>query len=488
MSKVAIEGLEPKLVWEYFYGITQVPHPSKKEEKIRAHVREFATSNNFEFVEDEVGNIVIKVPATSGCENAPTIVIQGHIDMVCEKNKGTDHDFDNDPLKIYRDGDWITAEGTTLGADNGIGVAAGMAVATDPSVIHGPLELLCTVDEETGMTGVNALQPGFITGKTLLNLDSEEDGAFYVGCSGGQDTRGYFELELTEADNSLTSYELMITGLKGGHSGLDIANGRANAIRLLAQLLNRIENEVNFELASISGGSLRNAIPREAEVTILIDNNDAKKIKEISDKFVSDTLLEFNVNDPGLEVLFTQKDSSNAKMFTKEFTSNLIKVLLASPHGITAMSPDIPGLVETSTNLATVDITDSQLVIGTSQRSAIDSAKWHISNAVKSVFELGGAVNVDTGDGYPGWQPNMDSELLKISKEVFYDLNNKEPEIKAIHAGLETGLLGAKYPGLDMISFGPTIEGAHSPDERLHIADTAKFYELVKAILLRYAK
>ncbi len=488
MSKTAIEGLEPKLVWEYFYGITQVPHPSKKEEKIRAHVREFAQKNNFEFNEDAVGNIVIKVPATEGYENAPTVVIQGHIDMVCEKNKGTEHDFDNDPLKIYRDGDWITAEGTTLGADNGIGVAAGMAVATDSSVVHGPLELLCTIDEETGMTGVNALQPGFITGKTLLNLDSEEDGAFYVGCSGGQDTRGYFELELTEADNGLTSYELMITGLKGGHSGLDIANGRANAIRLLAQLLNRIKNEVNFELASISGGSLRNAIPREAEVTILIDNNDAKKIKEISDKFVSDTLLEFNVNDPGLEVLFTQKDSSNAKMFTKEFTSNLIKVLLASPHGITAMSPDIPGLVETSTNLATVDITDSQLVIGTSQRSAIDSAKWHISNAVKSVFELGGAVNVDTGDGYPGWQPNMDSELLKISKEVFYDLNNKEPEIKAIHAGLETGLLGAKYPGLDMISFGPTIEGAHSPDERLHIADTAKFYELVKAILLRYAK
>ncbi len=488
MSKAAIEGLEPKLVWEYFYGITQVPHPSKKEEKIRAHVREFATSNNFEFVEDEVGNIVIKVPATSGHENAPTIVIQGHIDMVCEKNKGTDHDFDNDPLKIYRDGDWITAEGTTLGADNGIGVAAGMAVATDPSVIHGPLELLCTVDEETGMTGVNALQPGFITGMTLLNLDSEEDGAFYVGCSGGQDTRGYFELDYTNSDSNLVTYELMLTGLKGGHSGLDVANGRANAIRLLAQLLNRIEAEVEFDLATISGGSLRNAIPREAEVTMLINPTDEIKVKEILQKFVADTFLEFSVNDPGLEILFSKKDSNAEKILTKEFVSNLIKVLLSAPHGISAMSPDIPGLVETSTNLATIDVIDNQLVIGTSQRSAIDSAKWHISNMVKAVFELGGADKVDTGDGYPGWQPNMDSELLKISKEVYKEMNNSEPEIKAIHAGLETGLLGAKYTGIDMISFGPTIEGAHSPDERLNIPATAKFYELVKAILLRYTK
>jgi len=488
MSKSAIEGLEPKLVWEYFYGITQVPHPSKKEEKIRAHVREFATSNNFEFVEDKVGNIVIKVPATKGYENAPTVVIQGHIDMVCEKNKGTAHDFENDPLKIYRDGDWITAEGTTLGADNGIGVAAGMAAATDPSVIHGPLELLCTVDEETGMTGVNALQPGFITGRTLLNLDSEEDGAFYVGCSGGQDTRGYFELDFLNNETNLTSYELMLTGLKGGHSGLDVANGRANAIRLLAQLLNRIESDVEYELAAISGGSLRNAIPREAEATMLINPTDENKVKEILDKFVADTLLEFNVNDPGLKILFTKKELKVEKILSKEFTNNLIKVLLATPHGIMAMSPDIPDLVETSTNLATISVIDNQLVIGTSQRSAIDSAKWNISNMVKAVFELGGAEKVDTGDGYPGWQPNMDSQLLKVSKEVYYELNSSEPKIKAIHAGLETGLLGAKYPGLDMISFGPTIEGAHSPDERLNIPATVKFYDLLKAVLLRYTK
>jgi len=486
MSKIAIEGLEPKLVWEYFYGITQVPRPSKKEEKIRAHMREFATNNNFNFVEDEVGNILIKVPATPGYENAPTIVIQGHLDMVCEKNKSTIHNFENDPLKIYRDDDWITAEGTTLGADNGIGVSAGMAVATDPSVIHGPLELLCTIDEETGMTGVNALKPGFIIGKTLLNLDSEEDGAFYVGCSGGQDTRGIFELEYTNNNTNFNTYNLMITGLKGGHSGLDIANGRANAIRLLAQLLNRIELAVEFELSFISGGSLRNAIPREAEVILLINPKDELKVSEICNKFVADALLEFNVNDSGLKVQFVKTDEKVEKIFKKEFVINLIKVLLAAPHGIMAMSPDIPDLVETSTNLATIGIVDNQLIIATSQRSAINSAKWNISNMLKSVFELGNAIKIETSDGYPGWQPNMDSQLLKISKQVYKELNNSEPKIKAIHAGLETGLLGAKYPGIDMISFGPTIEGAHSPDERLNIPATIKFYNLVKAILLKY--
>jgi dipeptidase D len=487
MSKEAIEGLEPKLVWEYFYGITQVPHPSKKEEKIRKHVRQFATDNNFKFEEDAVGNIVIHVPATSGHENAPTVVLQGHLDMVCEKNKETEHDFDNDPLKIYRDGEWITAEGTTLGADNGIGVAAAMAIATDPDAVHGPLELLCTIDEETGMTGVNALQPGFITGKTLLNLDSEEDGTFYVGCSGGQDTRGVFKIETENANPKYATYNLMITGLKGGHSGLDIANGRANAIKLLAQLVNRIDSEIDFSISNITGGSLRNAIPREAEVTLMIAPEHETKVKEIADKFVKDALLEFNVNDPGLIVKFDKVENSVEKVFTKEFTNRLINILLATPHGIMAMSPDIPGLVETSTNLATVEVKDNELIIGTSQRSAIDSAKWNVSNAVKAVFELGKAELIDTGDGYPGWQPNMNSELLKISKEVYQEMFGNKPEIKAIHAGLETGLLGAKYPGLDMISFGPTIEGAHSPDERLNIPTTEKFYNLLKAILLRFA-
>lgn len=486
MSQKAIEGLKPELIWNYFYGITQVPHPSKKEEKIRAHVREFAKQHNFEFVEDKVGNIVIKVPATKGYENKPVIVLQGHVDMVCEKNKGTDHDFENDPLKIIRDGDWITAEGTTLGADNGIGVAAAMALATDPDCVHGPLEILCTVDEETGMTGVNELQPGFISGRTLLNMDSEEDGAFYVGCSGGQDTVGLFEIQAADIKDEFKSYELMVTGLKGGHSGLDIHQQRANAIKLLARLLHRLE-EIKYKISEITGGSLRNAIPREAEATIFIYPADENRVIEIINKFVEDSLLEYKTTDNGLKVIFKKKEVKLRKAFRKKFTRKIINTLLAMPHGVIAMSPDIPGLVETSTNLATLKMEDGKIKIGTSQRSSIDPAKMNIAYAVASVLSLAGG-EVIIGDSYPGWQPNMDSELLKKCKTLYKTNYGQEPAIKAIHAGLETGLLGAKFPGIDMISFGPTIEGAHSPDERVNIPAVAKFYDIAKSILKLYAE
>lgn len=486
MSQTAIEGLKPELIWKYFYGITQVPRPSKKEEKARAHVREFAKEHKFEFTEDKTGNIVIKVPATKGYEDKPVIVLQGHVDMVCEKNKGTVHDFENDPIKVLREGDWITADGTTLGADNGIGVAAAMALATDPEAVHGPLEILCTVDEETGMTGVNELQPGFITGRTLLNMDSEEDGAFYVGCSGGQDTVGIFEIQATDVKEGLQPYELMVTGLKGGHSGLDIHQQRANAIKLLARLLHRLE-EVKYKIAEMSGGSLRNAIPREAEAIILIDTADEQKVKEIISKFIEDSLLEHKTTDSGLKVVFEKKETKYKKVFRKKFARKIINALLAMPHGVIAMNPDIPGLVETSTNLATLKMEDGKIKIGTSQRSSIDSAKMNIAYAVAAVLGLAGG-DVIIGDSYPGWQPNMDSELLKKCKALYKANYGNEPAIKAIHAGLETGLLGAKYPGIDMISFGPTIEGAHSPDEKVNITAVAKFYDIAKAIVKAYAE
>ncbi|MCF8242065.1 MAG: aminoacyl-histidine dipeptidase [Melioribacteraceae bacterium] len=486
MAKDAIEGLEPKLLWESFYGITRVPRPSKKEEKIREHVIKWAEENNFNFREDQTGNIVIDVPATPGYENKPIIVLQGHLDMVCEKNKGTEHDFDNDPIEIMKEGDWIKAKGTTLGADNGIGVAAAMAAALDPEMVHGPLEILCTVDEETGMTGVGGLSSNFLKGKTLLNMDSEEDGAFYVGCAGGQDTVGVFDIQTTDPKKGMKPYELTVTGLKGGHSGLDIANGRANAIRLLAQLLHRL-SEVNFRIAHIDGGSLRNAIPREAEVIIFIDPQDEDKINNISDKFVKESVLEFTSTDPGLVVNFKKVDNKYHEVFRKKFAKKLISCLLAIPHGIMAMNHDIPGLVDTSTNLATVKIEGDSVKVGTSQRSSIESAKINITNMVASVFELADA-EVKIGDGYPGWQPNMKSELLKTGKKVFAEQFGVEPEVKAIHAGLETGLLGSKYPGMDMISFGPTIEGAHSPDEKINVVTVEKFYKLLKGILAEYAK
>ena len=315
MAESAIKGLSPELVWKRFYEITRVPRPSKKEEKIREHLRSFLKQQNISFNEDKAGNIVAKVPATAGYENSPTVVLQGHVDMVCEKNKDTKHDFDNDPIEIKREDGWITAEGTTLGSDNGIGVAAALAVINDKDVIHGPIEILMTVDEETGMTGANYLESDLITGKILLNMDSEEDGAFYVGCSGGQDTIGIFEIQYTDVKDGFEPYELMVTGLKGGHSGLDIHQQRANAIKLLGRLLHRLE-EIKYKVADMNGGSLRNAIPREAETTILIDPADEKKVKEMVDKFVEDRinlLLEFNK-------VFLIKNLCRLYFYDKRFT------------------------------------------------------------------------------------------------------------------------------------------------------------------------
>ncbi len=485
MGKEVIEGLEPKLLWEYFYEMTQIPRPSKKEEKIRKWAKDFARKHNFDFSEDEVGNIVIRVPATEGYENAPTVVLQGHVDMVCEKNNDKVHDFDNDPLTVKRDGDWITADGTTLGADNGIGVAAAMAIATDPEAKHGPLELLLTIDEETGMTGANALKPGFITGKTLLNLDSEEDGTFYVGCAGGVDTVGTFEIVYSdEQAENLKPYKIEITGLQGGHSGLDIHRGRANAIKLLAYLLNRLD--VDFKLAEIGGGSLRNAIPREAYAVILLNENEAEKVRQIAADFEANAKSEYEGKEENVIVKFSVSENSYDKHFANDFKDTIINTLLALPHGVISMSASIEGLVETSTNLATVKMDGNKLTVGTSQRSSIDFAKENIASTVAAVFKLAGA-DVEIGGGYPGWQPNMNSEILGIAKKVYENKFGSIPEIKAIHAGLECGLLSAKYPGTDMISFGPTIEGAHSPTERVNIPAVQKFYDLLKNILVELA-
>lgn len=485
MSQQAIEGLKPELIWKRFYELTQIPRPSKKEGKVLEYLRKFAKDNQIEMKEDKVGNIVMFLPATKGYENTPKVVLQGHVDMVCEKNKGTEHDFENDPLKIRRDGDWIRATGTTLGADNGIGVAAALAVVHDETVVHGPVEILCTIDEETGMTGVNNLEPGFISGKILLNMDSEEDGTFYVGCAGGQDTIGYLPLEFVSTGSGKTAFELMVTGLSGGHSGLDIHRGRGNAIKLLARLLNDLKS-CGIEIAELKGGSLRNAIPREAEAVILIDPSVENSVKNKIAGFIEKALLEYKVTDPGLAVKFEKAATMPEQVMSGKTFNSVMNLIYAMPHGVMAMSPDIEGLVESSTNLAVVATEKGKLRVATSQRSSIESAKKNIVQAVKSVFELVGA-EITEGDGYPGWQPNMDSELLKISKEVSKNLFGKEPEIKAIHAGLETGLLGAKYPGLDMISFGPTIMDAHSPDERVNIPDVEKFYNLLKGILAKIA-
>ena len=482
MSDKAIMGLDPEIVWQRFYEISQVPRPSKKEEKILRYLRNIAKELSLKIKEDSVGNMVMSVKATPGYENAKTVVLQSHVDMVCEKNKGTDHDFNNDPITLVRDGDWIRAEGTTLGSDNGIGIAASIAVASDRDVIHGPLELLFTVDEETGLTGANNLRPGFITGKTLLNLDSEEGGSFYVGCSGGQDTVGIFEIEEMNASKGLAAYDLLVGGLKGGHSGLDIHVGRANAIKLLGRFLNKLEG-INHQVAEITGGSKRNAIPREAEATVLLNPSDEEIVKKMVNTFFEEAMMEYQKNDGGLKIELIKKEKSFDTVFTKDFLVKMVNVILALPHGVIAMSSDIPDLVETSTNLATIVREGGKITIETSQRSSIEGAKHYIASSVESLFKLTDA-EIFSGSGYPGWKPNLNSEILRISKEVYEKLFEKEPQIKAIHAGLECAILGERYPGLDMVSFGPTIRGAHSPDERVSIIEVERFYDLLKAILL----
>lgn len=483
----AIDGLAPAVIWNRFYEISQIPRPSKHEERIRLYLRNFAGTNNLEFKEDKVGNIVITIPPKPGFENVPGVVLQSHVDMVCEKNKNTDHDFYNDPINLVRDGEWIKADGTTLGADNGIGVAAALAIATDNNFNHGPIELLFTVDEETGLTGAYNLEPGFIKGKFLLNLDTEEDGFYYVGCAGGMDTMGSFKIESAQIDDTWLPYTIFVSGLKGGHSGINISDKRANAIKLLALLLNKLK-VIDYYVVIISGGSKRNAIAREAEAQILIKSEYEAVLREKINEFSLESVLEFKSTDRDLKITFEKSESGKTgTVYTKDFTSKILNVLLSMPHGVVSMSPDIPGLVETSTNLATVVVENELMKIGTSQRSSIESAKKNIAASVKAVFDLAGA-EVIVGDGYPGWQPNLDSKLLRLSRKVFKDLFGQTPELKAVHAGLECGILGDKYPGLEMISFGPTIEGAHSPDEKVKIEDVEKFYRLLKAILVEVSK
>lgn len=486
MANSIIEDLEPSTLWTRFYEISQIPRPSKGEEQIRAYLRNFAAVRNLKMKEDKVGNIVIFLEPTKGFEKAPTAVLQSHVDMVCEKNKEKVHDFNSDPIKLVRDGEWIKADGTTLGADNGIGVAAALAIASDYTIDHGPIELLFTVDEETGLTGANNLQNGYIKGKYLLNLDTEEDGAFYVGCSGGLDTAGSFKIDWTDSNKNYIPVLLTVSGLKGGHSGINIVDKRANAIKLLAYLLNELL-KFDYQVGYISGGSKRNAIPREAEALIFINPDDQAKIRENINEFSLAAVLEFKGVDDSVKIAIENKDENIVgRAYSKEFFIKVLNTLLAIPHGTIAMSVDIPGLVETSTNLATITTEENFLIIGTSQRSSIESAKKNIAASVKSVFDLAGAA-VKNSDGYPGWQPNLDSDLLKISRRAFIETFDKEPEMKAVHAGLECGILGDKFPGIEMVSFGPTIEGAHSPDEKVNIPAVERFYDLLKAILVDIA-
>ena len=476
MSK-EITNLEPKALWDHFYQLTQIPRPSKKEVRIQEFMMNFGKSLGLETIKDETGNIIIRKPATPGMENRKGVVLQGHLDMVPQKNNDTKHDFENDPIDAYIDGDWVTAKGTTLGADNGIGVAAAMTVLADKNLQHGPIEALFTCDEETGMTGAFGLKPDVLKGDILLNMDSEDEGELYVGCAGGVDASIEFEYEQVIVPSGMKAFDLVVSGLKGGHSGMDIILGLGNANKLLVRFLKYAVTELDVRLAGINAGGLRNAIPREGTATIVVPEENADALKKAVAEYEAVYKTELVSREPNLS--FVAKEAEMPKSLIDEAVQDgLIDSVNACPNGVIRMSDDMPGLVETSTNLASVKSENGTVSIQCLLRSSVDSAKQYLSERIDSVFSLAGATVVFAG-GYPGWKPNMASPILKQMQNIYNDKYGKVPEIKAIHAGLECGLLGAIYPNWDMISFGPTIRSPHSPDEKVHIASVKKFWDFL---------
>jgi len=473
MSK-ALNNLEPRSLWTYFENICGIPHPSKKEAAIVEYVKGVGETLGLETQTDHVGNVVIRKPATPGMEDRKTVILQGHLDMVPQKNNDTAHDFEKDPIKAYVDGDWVKAEGTTLGADNGIGVAAALAVLEAKDIRHGPLECLFTVDEETGMTGAFELKPGFIKGDILINMDSEDEGELYIGCAGGIDTNAFFDYKEEPTPGNHQAYMVEVKGLKGGHSGLDIHLGRGNAIKLLNRLLWKAHRDSGMRLSSVNGGSLRNAIPREASAVVTIPEDSAAGFEKLAGDLYTDGKNELNSADPDVQLKLTNTDLPK-KVMDNAVAKNIFNAVYSTPNGVIRMDSDMPGVVETSTNLAILKSNQGVVEAATLQRSSVDSAKQDLCNMMRTVFEMAGARVEQTGE-YPGWKPNVNSPILKTMTKVYEQLHNKTPQQKVIHAGLECGILGGTFPHLDMISFGPTIRNPHSPDEMVEINTVKLFY------------
>ncbi|KGN71304.1 aminoacyl-histidine dipeptidase [Porphyromonas sp. COT-239 OH1446] len=464
-----ITSLKPQIVWKYFHEITQVPRPSKKEGKILEYLVNFAKQHQLTYKQDEVGNMVISKPATPGYEDRETVVLQSHVDMVCEKNSDKQHNFDTDPIRTIIDGEWMRADGTTLGADNGIGCAAELAILASNDLEHGPLECLFTVDEETGMTGAMNLKPGFFEGKILLNLDSEDEGELFIGCAGGMGVIAMFEPKYSADTTDYIFFQVKVFGLKGGHSGGDIHVGLGNANKILTRFLYSLEsNGLDWVLAEIGGGNLHNAIPREAHATFGVRAEGKAKVEELLAKLRSEVQDELKRVDPNVNLSL---ESVQAPQFVMDCDTKLrlVRALYACPHGVLGMSHEIEDLVETSNNLASIKTVDGgKIRVETSQRSSTESLRNSTAEMVKSIFELAGA-QADIRDPYPGWKPNADSPILKAAAESYRRLFGKDAKVKAIHAGLECGLILDVFPGLDMVSFGPTLRDVHSPAERIEI-------------------
>ena len=479
-----IRNLNPKLVWELFDDITRVPRPSKKEEKIIAFLMDFAAKHGLEHKRDKIGNVVIRKAATAGYENRPTVVLQSHMDMVCEKNSDVEFDFEKDAIRTRIDGGWVRAEGTTLGADCGIGMAAALAVLIDPDIEHGAVEALFTVDEETGLTGAFELADDMITGKYLINLDSEDDGELFIGCAGGVDTLATLHYSTEASPSNYTFYRADVSDLLGGHSGDDIDKGRANSNKIMARLLMLASQSFEGRMSYFCGGNLRNAIPREAYAVFGVPSRLQKLFETEYATFAEDVRAEYRFTEPNFKISLNPMPAPET-VLDEQSQSALVNALVGVPNGVLAMSHSVAGLVETSTNLASVKFADDDtIIIITSQRSSVDSAKVYAMQSVEAVFALAGA-DVAHSDGYPGWTPNPDSRLLEWCKTGYASLFGEEPKVRAIHAGLECGLFLEKYPDLEMVSFGPTLRGVHSPDERIEISTVTKFWQLLTDVLKR---
>jgi len=477
-----IRNLEPKALWNKFADLNAVPRPSKKEERVIAFMIEFGQKLGLPTVKDHVGNVIIKKPATPGMENRKTIVMQSHLDMVHQKNNDTNFDFDTQGIEMYVDGDWVRAKGTTLGADNGLGVATIMAILESTDIPHPAIEALFTIDEETGMTGAMGLQGGMLEGEILLNLDTEEDDEIDIGCAGGVDvtaTRSYNEEETPEGS---VGYTIIVKGLKGGHSGMDIHKGLANANKIMNRLLFDGFENFGLQISEISGGSLRNAIPRESVAKVIIAAIYDEAFVFDMQESINEIKAEFKTMEPNLTIEIVKSESTPAKVMDLGVQEGLLRAIYAAHNGVYRMSADMADLVETSNNIARVIVKDGEISIQNLTRSSVETSKFDLANALRSAYELFGC-EVEFGGSYPGWTPNVNSEILDVLTSIYEKQNGAKPNVVACHAGLECGILGTNYPNMDMISFGPTIHGAHSPDERASISSAQKYWKFVLEIL-----
>jgi len=476
----ALVELDPQILWKHFDALAATPRASTKEAAARNYVLAQAARLGLETSQDAAGNLVVRKPARPGREAAPMALLQGHLDMVCEKNEGTAHNFDTDPIKLVRDGDWLKADGTTLGSDNGVGVAAALAVMESTDIAHGQLEFVFTIDEETGLTGAAEFPGGVLKSKYFLNLDNEETGTLCIGCSGGVKTTGRRKVAFTPATGD-SAWRIKVFGLKGGHSGVDIHQGRGNALRILGTALQRVVGNLPADIAAVNGGSAQNAIPREAAAIVVLDAGREKELHSLLDACEAEWKADLGGFDPDLQITLEKASSPNKALDVAD-ARRIIDLLVTVPHGVVAMSPDVPGLVQNSTNLAILSLNADVAEIVTSQRSAIETSKHAVAQTVATVFRMAG-FDVEHSGSYPGWKPEPTSEIVKKLQAVHEQLFGNPAKLIAMHAGLECGVIGEKYPGMQMVSFGPTIVDPHSPNERVQISTVQSFWKFLKAVL-----